>query len=218
MHQLDKESLEVQTRQINGFCMQHGYNLEKIFEDRAVSGGKPLATRTEAKKLLKVLEKGDRVVASKLDRMFRSTKDCLEIVEDFRKRGIDLCLLDLGGSVTDSAISKLFFTMAVAFAEFERGRISERIKDAKSVASEKGIFRGGSCPFGYRIDKRTQKLIPVPKQQAAIKKAVRLRKRGATWAAIQQEIKEVDKYNITAMGIKKVVLRQSPELAGWHRG
>ena len=44
------------------------------------------------------LKKGDIVIAPKLDRLFRSALDALQVVEDLKKRGVSLHLLDLGGS------------------------------------------------------------------------------------------------------------------------
>ncbi|HME21272.1 MAG TPA: recombinase family protein, partial [Acetobacteraceae bacterium] len=42
-------------------------------------------------------------------------------------RGVKLHLLDLGGDIAGNGISKLFLTIAAAFAEAERDRIRERI-------------------------------------------------------------------------------------------
>ena len=58
---------------------------------------------------------------------FRDTADALATLEHFREHGLDLHLLDRGGSVIKSGVSELIFTLLVACAKFERFRIRERI-------------------------------------------------------------------------------------------
>jgi hypothetical protein len=76
--------------------------------------------------------KGDVVIAAKLDRLFRSAIDALTVVEDLRKRVLALHLLELGGDISGNGLSKLFLTIAAAFAEAERDRIRERIGQVKA--------------------------------------------------------------------------------------
>ena len=78
------------------------------------------------------LQGGDIVIAAKLDRLFRSALDALKVVESLKTRGVKLHLLDLGGDIAGNGISKLFLTIAAAFAEAERDRIRERIGQVKS--------------------------------------------------------------------------------------
>jgi DNA invertase Pin-like site-specific DNA recombinase len=80
--------------------------------------------------------------APKLDRLFRSALDALKVVESLKGKGVKLHFLDLGGDIACNGISKLFLTIAAAFAA-ERDRIRERIGQAKagkpkSPASEAG--------------------------------------------------------------------------------
>jgi Resolvase, N terminal domain len=96
------------------------------------------------------LRKGDVVIAPKLDRLFRSALDALQVVEDLRKRGVSLHLLDLGGDISGNGLSKLFLTIAAAFAEAERDRIRERIGQVKADQKARGRYLGGIVPFGYR--------------------------------------------------------------------
>ena len=63
------------------------------------------------------------VIAPKLDRLFRSALDALQVVEMLKARGVKLHLLDLGGDIAGNGLSKLFLTIAAAFAEAERDRI-----------------------------------------------------------------------------------------------
>ena len=102
------------------------------------------------------------VIAPKLDRLFRSALDALQVVEDLRKRGVSLCLLDLGGDISGNGLSKLFLTIAAAFAEAERDRIRERIGQVKADQKARGRYLGGIVPFGFRRGESGE-LVPQPR-------------------------------------------------------
>src|SRR3954447_18813406 len=137
----DGQSLEVQQRQLEGWAMQHGKTLDAVHIEAGISGGIPFAERPEGGKLWTRLKRGDVLVASKLDRMFRSAGDCLTVVETLKARGVSLHLLDLNGGVDDvsgNGIARLFLTIVSAFAEFERDRIGERIPATQPAPKEPG--------------------------------------------------------------------------------
>jgi putative DNA-invertase from lambdoid prophage Rac len=107
----------------------HGFKLAEVFVEEGVSGS--IAERPEGGKLFARLKKGDVVIAPKLDRLFRSALDALQVVEDLKKRGVSLHLLDLGGDVSGNGMSKVFMTIVASFAELEREKFSERTREAK---------------------------------------------------------------------------------------
>lgn len=180
------ESLDVQRRVIAGYAQMHGLAVDRVFVERGVSGSRPLAERSEGAALLAVLRPGDVIVTSKLDRMFRSALDALGVLGQLKYRGVNLHMIDLGGDVTGNGISKLVFTILSAVAEAERDRTRERIAEVKADQRRRGRFLGGSVPFGWRRD--GDKLVPEPKQQAAIKKMRRLRAKGLSLRAIRDQL------------------------------
>jgi DNA invertase Pin-like site-specific DNA recombinase len=132
--------------------------------------------RAEGGKLWSELRKGDTLVASKLDRMFRSASDCLNVVEAFKARGVSLFLLDLNGGADDvsgNGIARLFLTIVAAFAAFERDRIGERIRATKQAQKARGEYLGGRAPYGFVYDDAKQ-LQPVPEQQATLRRIRKL--------------------------------------------
>jgi DNA invertase Pin-like site-specific DNA recombinase len=133
--------------------------------------------------LLARLRPGDVVVAAKLDRMFRSALDALQTCDRFQRDGISLYLLDLGGDVTSNGVAGLFMKIAAAFAEFERDRLRERIRDVKQDQRKRGLHLGGHRPFGYRVD-ADRRLVPDPKEQAAIARIKELRRTGLSLRAV----------------------------------
>ena len=98
----------------------------------AVSGSLPLAERPQGKLLLASLKPGDVVVTAKLDRMFRSALNALDVLAQLKAAGVSLHMIDLGGDVTGNGVSKLVFTILSAVAEAERDRIREQIGQVKA--------------------------------------------------------------------------------------
>jgi DNA invertase Pin-like site-specific DNA recombinase len=182
----DGFGLDVQRRQIEGYAMMRGLELTEIFVEEGVSGSVPIADRPAGGKLFAQLKKGDAIIAPKLDRLFRSALDALQVVEDLKKRGVSLHLLDLGGDVSGNGVSKVFMTIAASFAELEREKISERTRDAKRYLSSQGVFIGGSRPFGYDIveDGDVKRLVPNEAEQAVVDRMKAMRQAGSTFRDI----------------------------------
>jgi putative DNA-invertase from lambdoid prophage Rac len=181
------ESLEVQQRQIEGYALMHGLTLAGVVVEEGVSGSVPVAERPAAGLLFARLGKGDVVIAPKLDRLFRSALDALKVVEDLKKRGVALHLLDLGGDISGNGLSKLFLTIAAAFAEAERDRIRERIGQVKADQKARGRYLGGKVPFGFRRGDDGE-LVPYEAEQEAIREIVSLRAQGNALRAIAQAV------------------------------
>jgi putative DNA-invertase from lambdoid prophage Rac len=144
------ESLELQQRQLEGYAHMHGLKITKIEIEKGVSGSIPVEERKVGGPLFAKLERGDIVIAAKLDRLFRSALDALNVVASLKERGVFLHLLDLGGDIAGNGLSKLFLTIAAAFAEAERDRIRERIGQSKADQKARGRYLGGKIPFGWR--------------------------------------------------------------------
>lgn len=167
-------SLGEQARKCRAIAQLRGAATFDVVEyvDKGVSGSIPLANRPAGERLMADVKKGDVVVASKLDRLFRSAIDALQIAQEFQKRGIELILVDIGTEpVNGNGAAKLFFSMLSVFAEFERERIAERMADGRRGKRAKGGHLGGAAPYGYRVvgEKREARLEPVESEQEIIR-------------------------------------------------
>jgi putative DNA-invertase from lambdoid prophage Rac len=170
------ESLELQQRQLEGYAHMHGLKITEVVVEKGVSGSVPVQERPKGGPLFAKLEKGEIVIAAKLDRLFRSALDALNVVASLKERGVFLHLLDLGGDIAGNGLSKLFLTIAAAFAEAERDRIRERIGQSKAEQKARGRYLGGKIPFGWRRDGPDgDVMVEVPEEQAAIKQMIKLR-------------------------------------------
>jgi DNA invertase Pin-like site-specific DNA recombinase len=128
------QKLELQLDALND------YGVEKIFQEK-ITGTK--ADRPQLGEMTKILRKGDTVVVWKLDRIGRSMKHLVSLVEEFREVGIGF--VSLKESIdTTTATGKLIFNIFASLAEFERDMLSERTKAGLKAAKARG--RSGGRP------------------------------------------------------------------------
>ena len=112
--------------------------VEKIFEEKA-SGGR--WDRPELHQLLDHLREGDVVVVWKLDRLSRSLKDLLHILDKIKAAGAGFRSLTENIETTSPA-GRMMMQMLGAFAEFEREMIRERTKAGLQAARAEGRVGG----------------------------------------------------------------------------
>lgn len=114
---------------------------EKIFSDK-MSGAK--AERPGLNKAFDFAREGDTLVVWRLDRLGRSLKDLIALVEELENRKIGLRSLQENIDTTTSG-GKLIFHMFGALAEFERNLIQERTRAGLQAARARGR-KGGRRP------------------------------------------------------------------------
>ncbi len=197
------ESLGVQERMTQGYCLMHGLEIAGSFVECGVSGSVPLSERPEGKRLLDGLAKGDTIVCAKLDRMFRDARDALNVLHTLKNRGVSLHFIDLGGDVVHNGMAKLMFTVLSAFAEMERDRTKERISDTKRDQASRKRFLGGQRPFGFDVGEDGG-LIENAAEQAAIVRMKALKSEGKSLRTISQ-IMANDGITISHNAVRKVV-------------
>ncbi|WP_455275191.1 recombinase family protein [Ralstonia thomasii] len=110
-----------------------------IFSEKR-SGG-TTARRPELEKLLRLLKRGDTVVVYKLDRIARSLKDLLRIIERIEEKGAQFRSLTEALD-TSTPAGRMLFHMVGAFAEFERELIRERTRAGMEAAVKRGVKLG----------------------------------------------------------------------------
>lgn len=111
---------------------------ERICTDKA-SGAKQ--DRPELAKCLEHLREGDTLVVWRLDRLGRSLKHLLEVVEDLKERGIAFHSTEEGMDTSTNG-GKLIFSIFGALAEFERNLIRERTQAGLEAARARGRMGG----------------------------------------------------------------------------
>ena len=109
-----------------------------------LSGAK--SDRPGLAKCLDSLQSDDVLVVWRLDRLGRSMRHLITLVEDLRSRGVGFRSLNEGAIDTTSASGELIFNIFSALAQFERRLIQERTKAGLAAARARGR-RGGRPPL-----------------------------------------------------------------------
>ena len=118
---------------------------------------------------LLLLEKGDHVIVTKLDRLGRNTSDMIHIIEDFDERGITVQFLDDGIS-TEGSMGKMVVTILAAVAQAERERILERTNEGRRAAMDRGVKMGRKPSISPAIKEKARTLVATGKPKAAVAK------------------------------------------------
>jgi len=140
----DDQNLDAQTDALKAA------GVERIFADKISGAGRK---RPELDKLFDQLRQGDVVVVTKYDRLARSLRDLLDIVEAIEKRGAGFRSLAEDIDTTTSA-GRLIFHVFASIAQFERERISERTREGLEAARRRG--RTGGRPAALSAAQKTE--------------------------------------------------------------
>lgn len=112
---------------------------EKVFYETA-SGAK--TDRRELAKALKVLSAGDTLLVSRLDRLARSTRDLLNILDEVSRAGAGFRSLADTWADTTTPHGRLMLTVLGGLAEFERELIKARTGEGRARAKARGQHMG----------------------------------------------------------------------------
>lgn len=140
---------------------KHGCNM--IYHEKA-SGGR--WNRPELKIMLGKLRDGDQVVVWKLDRLSRSLKDLLTIIEAIEKSGAHF--KSITESIdTGSAAGKMMMQMVGSFAEFERAMLKERTLAGLQAARKEGRIGGRRPKLTSHQQREVVQLVSTGQKSAA---------------------------------------------------
>lgn len=154
---------------IIGYCrvstigqFRNGYSLEQQKEEilNKYSNAEIFAESYSAKttdrpvfnSIIDMLNNGDTLVVTKLDRLARNTVEGIKIVEQLFDKSVALHVLNVG-LLENTTMGKFFLTTMLAVAEMERNTIIERTQSGKAIAKTKDGFKEG------RPNKYTKKQI-----------------------------------------------------------
>lgn len=144
-------SIGAQTEKLKAYAKAKDYDVYDVYTDAGESGGK--LERPELQRMIKDIElkRLDTVIVIKLDRLSRSQKDTLYLIQDvFKPKGVDFI------SVNESFDTSTSFGIAMigilsVFAELERSTITERLEMGRIERAKAGYYHGGGNydPLGY---------------------------------------------------------------------
>ena len=148
--QEDNYSIPEQIDRMKKYCEARDWMVYKIYTDSAYTGSN--MERPGLQDMIKDCEKGklDMVLVYKLDRLSRSQKDTLFLIEDvFEKNGVGFTSMTENFD-TSTPHGKFIIGILSVFAQLEREKIRERTMSGKEGRAKEGKWHGGSTqPVGY---------------------------------------------------------------------
>lgn len=148
--QVDGYSIDEQLERLRKYCEAHGWIIYKEYIDPGYSGAS--IDRPGMLRMLKDIREGkiDVVLVYKLDRLSRSQKDTLYLIEEeFLPNGVDFISMSENFD-TSTPFGKAMIGILSVFAQLEREQIKERLSMGHIGRAKAGYWHGGSnVPIGY---------------------------------------------------------------------
>jgi site-specific DNA recombinase len=143
-------SIDAQTERLHAYCTAKDWIIFGTYTDAGFSGSN--TKRPELQRLLNDVRAGlvDCVLVYKLDRLSRSQKDTLMLIEDeFLSR--DVAFVSMSENFdTSTPLGRAMVGILSVFAQLEREQIKERMAMGRAERAKNGFFHGGGfAPFGY---------------------------------------------------------------------
>ncbi len=159
----------VQTRELKEYCERRAWKLAGEYVDTGISGAREKRPELDRMMADAHRRRFDAVVVWKFDRFARSVSHLLRALETFKALGIEF--VSLSEQVdTSTPTGRMIFTVLGAVAELERSLIAERVRAGLRNARAKG------------------KRLGRPRKAVDRSRIASLRRSGASWAAIGQEL------------------------------
>jgi DNA invertase Pin-like site-specific DNA recombinase len=117
----------------------HAAGCAKVFAETA-SGAR--TDRAQLRKAIAELGPGDALVVTRLDRLARSTRDLLNVLDEISKRGAGFKSLADTWADTTTPHGRLMLTVLGGLAEFERELIKARTGEGRARAKANGVHMG----------------------------------------------------------------------------
>lgn len=152
--EVEFNSCEAQELKIRSFIKsQENMEIFKVYSDPGFSGAS--IDRPALREMLNDIKESkiNLVISYKIDRLTRSPKDFYQLIELFDKHEVDfLSVTERFDTSTPSG--RLLRNIMLTFAQFERELTSERTKDKMIQRAQKGMWNGGTVPFGYKTENK----------------------------------------------------------------
>jgi DNA invertase Pin-like site-specific DNA recombinase len=196
-HQGDREdehfhSPEVQAEAAKRYAKQRRERIiAPPFREIDVSGKLPLARRPGLLAAIELVEAGkaDHILVAYFDRLVRSLKVQLEVIERVEKAGGEIFALDHGKLTNGTAATRLSTNMMGAVFQYFAEVTGEKVTAGQARAVAHGIYPHPKCPPGLR--RRPDGVLePDPKLAPVVVEAFKRRDGGATLGEVQALLAE----------------------------
>lgn len=186
--QVENYSIESQRERLEAYCKSKGWTVYETYIDGGYSGSN--IDRPALKQLLDDLDNIDVVVVYRLDRLSRSQRDTLTLIEDhFLKKDVDFVSITETLD-TSTPFGKAMIGILSVFAQLERETITERMRLGQIKRAEEGLaaMGGDYDPAGY--DRKDGKLIVKPNEAEHIKRVFDLYEQYLSITKVQGQLRK----------------------------
>ena len=152
----DSQTVENQRYEIDKFGLSKGLEVDKYIEE-TISGGKAVNKR-KLGKLLKVLRKGDVLIATEISRLGRSLYMIMDILNLCMEKGVLILTIKDNFHLGDDIESKVLAFAFSLSAEIERKLISQRTKEALERIKKEGKKLGRPIGSKNKVKKIDAKM------------------------------------------------------------
>ena len=170
--QIDRDSLKTQEERLSQYCNAQNYKIYKIYKDQGISAKDTKRPAFEALMQDIKEKKFETVVVTRLDRVTRSLKDLINLMELFQQHNIKL--VSLTESIdTTGPMGRFVINLLGSIAQLEREIDSERVSADMHHRASLGKWTGGVVPLGYTTKGKLIKNYKINglKEDEALKKA-----------------------------------------------
>jgi site-specific DNA recombinase len=170
--QAQGDSPEHHEERARSYAKSRGWQVKEVY-DLAGQSGKSVMQHSEAKRMMKDIERGHvtGLVFSKLARLSRNRRELEDFSDFFNKHEADL--ISLSEAIdTSTAGGRMFFHLLGVFAQWEREEITERVNASVLTRAKLGKSINGSAPYGYEWKDR--KLVIKPEEALVRRQAYEL--------------------------------------------
>ena len=180
-------SIDLQNKKINEYCLLNDFDLIDVYEDDGISG-MSIDKRDGYKGMLDYMKENsvDGIVVWSLSRLGRRMKDVIDFMDYLKTNDIKFYSIKENLS-NDDKIGSLIMNILSSVNEFEVEVIRQRIKDVKRNKKENGEVYG-RLMYGY--DNQNGKLIVNKEERNTIKRIKNLRSRKWSWRKISNKLND----------------------------
>ncbi|MGM9603213.1 MAG: recombinase family protein [Faecousia sp.] len=177
-----EESIEVQIRECTKYAEQHGYTVLKCYIDKAISG--TTDKRPDFQQMIQDSKTHlfDTVLVLRTDRFSRDVADSAANKQILKGNGVRV--ISVTENFGEDAVGQLMGRFMESMAEYYSNELREKVQRGQNINAEKGIWNGGSVPFGLRVSKE-QRLEADPDTAPFVVEAFKLYDGGATMTEIR---------------------------------
>lgn len=145
-------SMDAQAERLRAYCKASDLELVRLEFDNGVSA-KTVAKRPGLRRILRDLRAGraEGLVVAKLDRLSRSVRDVLDLVDEAGRCGWQVHSI-AEKLDTSTPAGRFTLTVLAGLSQMEREQTSERTKEALAHLRRQGKRTSGKAPFGYRFE------------------------------------------------------------------